>query len=148
MAGAQQLTAIQQVRRAGFNGIQLGGSSIENSLSNVGEAGEGIIWVSNFSYLSSNKTSAAFTKLYEGIFNERPLVYAAEGYDSVWWIARGLKEAGKATREALKDGLTAVGKAGFEGAQGPITFVDNDARTGGILIQWKGGQQAVLAESN
>ena len=145
MAGAQHVTAVQQVRRAGYAGILMGGSGIETSLGSVGAAGEGIVWVAPFSYLWQNQSAAAFTKAYEAKYaGEHPLAYAAEAYDSVWWIARALKVTGSGTREALQRGLVQLSKTGFDGAQGKIAFSAHDARTQGILMQWAAGKQSVL----
>lgn len=65
MAGAQHVTAVQQVRRAGYNGVLLGGSGIETSLGTVGASADGIVWVGPFSYLWQYPSAAAFTKAYQ-----------------------------------------------------------------------------------
>lgn len=144
MAGAQHVTAVQQVRRAGFEGALIGGSGIEAGLETVGEDGDGIVWATDYNYLWQNESALAFTDAYVAKYGENPLSYAAEAYDSVWWIARGLEESGDASHAGVQQGLTTVAEAGFDGAQGPLTFEDNDARTVGVLIQWIGGEQVLL----
>jgi branched-chain amino acid transport system substrate-binding protein len=62
----------------------------------------------------------------------------------MWFLARGLAEAGCADRAALQQGLEAVTGEGFSGAQGEITFEDNDARVPGVLIQWDGAEGVVV----
>lgn len=149
MAGAQQVTGVQQVRRAGYTGLMMGGSSIESSLPAFGQAADGIVWISNFNYLWPNPTVAEFTKAYEAKYaGEHPLGYAAEAYDSVWYVARALKAAGGASREAVQRGLTQVSKAGFDGAQGRISFEGHDARSSGVLMQWTGGKSVLLARGD
>lgn len=42
-------------------------------------------------------------KAYEEKYGELPNNYAAEGYDAVWLLARGIKEANSADRVAIRE---------------------------------------------
>ena len=77
-----------------------------------------MVWPSNFSARSEVPTQE-FVKAYEEKYGELPNNYAAEGYDAVWLLARGIKEANSADRVAIREGIAKVAAEGFDGAQGP-----------------------------
>ena len=144
MAGAQHVTAVQQLTRAGYKGLLIAGSGIETSLKSLDKSADGLVWVAPFHNVWQNPGAAKFSKAYQEKFSEVPLSYAAEGYDSVWLLARGIKASGSATRDGIQKGMSDVVKTGFDGAQGHLSFVGNDARTKGVLMQWSGGKEVVL----
>jgi branched-chain amino acid transport system substrate-binding protein len=87
---------------------------------------------------------ARFTTAYQAKFGTLPDVFAAEAYDQTWWIARAIKQAGSANPADVAAALLQVGKKGFTGAQGALTFENgNDAKTKGVLVQWDGSKQTI-----
>ena len=75
-----------------------------------------------------------------------PNNYAAEGYDAVWFLARGIKQANSADRSAVQQGLASVAKEGFDGAMGKLTFEGNDLRVEGALAMWTGSGETVVSD--
>lgn len=91
----------------------------------------------------ANEFVDAFTEEY----GEAPDQYAAEGYDSMWWLARGIEASGDSSREGIQQGMQQVGQEGFEGVMGELEFEGNDIRVPGVLVEWDGSEeQLVTAE--
>jgi branched-chain amino acid transport system substrate-binding protein len=145
ITGTSQVTAVQQLRRAGYTGIFLANQSLEGALATAGDAADGAVWSAPFSVLSTNAASQKFIKAFQAKYNAAPDVYAADGYDQIYLVARALKAAGSTDPAAVQTALQAETKKGYEGAQGKVTFKGGDAQGSGILIQWKSGTKTVLA---
>ena len=82
---------------------------------------------------------------FEKRFGQLPDVYAAEGYDGMWWLARAIKASGSASRDGIKRGLQEVAKDGFEGAMGELTFAGGDMRVPGVLVRWNGTREELVS---
>ena len=54
--------------------------------------------------------------------------------------------ANSTDRPAVQQGLDALAREGFAGAQGDLTFDGHDARVPGVLVRWDGAAEAVLAD--
>lgn len=138
--GSQVPTAISQLRQAGYKGLIFGTNGVmPKVLAPAGEAGVGVTYPTTFSNANPAATSQHFVEEFKKQYNnELPNLYEAEGYDRVWWVARAIKESGSAERAKVRDGLLIVGKQGFDGAQGKLTFADGrDARIpNGFLVEW------------
>jgi branched-chain amino acid transport system substrate-binding protein len=148
LVGAQNPAAMTQLRQAGFTGEVFGNqSSGGNNLKSAGKDGVGVVWATDFNPEQDNPGSQKFVTAYKKKYGEEPLDYAAEAYDSVWLIARALKEAGSADRQDLQKGLDKVAQAGFEGAEGTLSFTDRDLRLPGVLVQWDGSKEVMLSEA-
>jgi branched-chain amino acid transport system substrate-binding protein len=144
--GPQYPVAITQLRQAGYDGALIGMSAAgAGNLASAGREAAGFVWPTNFTADQPNESSQAFVEAYKAKYGEAPNNYAAEAYDAVWFIARGLAEADSADRGALQRGLAAVAADGFTGAQGDITFDGNDARVPGVLVQWDGSREVPVA---
>ncbi|MCZ4078040.1 ABC transporter substrate-binding protein [Rhodococcus sp. H36-A4] len=147
LVGAQNSTAMSQLRQAGFDGPAVGNPAAgAGNLAPAGAAGAGMFWATDFNYLQTAPSSVAFVEAYNSKYGKDPLNYAAEGYDATWMIARAIKEAGGSSREDIKNGLDAVAAAGFDGAVGPVTFEGNDQRVDGVVVEWDGTAEGLLAE--
>ncbi|MBY6412646.1 ABC transporter substrate-binding protein [Rhodococcus sp. BP-252] len=147
LVGAQNSTAMSQLRQAGFDGPAVGNPAAgAGNLAPAGPAGAGMFWATDFNYLQTAPSSVAFVEAYTTRYGKNPLNYAAEGYDATWMIARAIKESGGASREDIKNGLNAVAAAGFDGAVGPVTFEGNDQRVEGVVVEWDGSAEGLLAE--
>lgn len=148
LQGPQCPVAITQLRQAGFEGEIVGMSAMgAGNLVSAGEEAAGVVWPTSFSVDQDIESSQAFVEAYKAKYDgAEPTSYAAEAYDAVWLIARGLAEADSADRTALQEGLAAVAAEGFAGAQGDVTFEGNDARVPGVLVEWDGSREVPLAE--
>ena len=105
----------------------------------------GFVRPTHFTAEQEGESSQAFVEAYRDTYGEDPSNYAAEAYDAVRFIARGLAQADSVDRGALQEGLAAVAEEGFSGAQGDITFDGNDAHVPGVLVQWDGSREVPLS---
>lgn len=141
----QSVTFMTQLRQAGYEG-QIVGTSVQ-AAGNVAEAGEaaaGLVYPVPFSAAQESETAKTFTETYETKFGELPDPYAADGYDAMWWIARGIKASGDSSREGIQAGMAQVASEGFDGVGGPLTFDGNDVRIEGTLVQWDGESETLV----
>ncbi|MBY6412597.1 ABC transporter substrate-binding protein [Rhodococcus sp. BP-252] len=148
MNGAQNATAVSQLRQAGFDGtlVTHTGSGAGN-LTPAGPAGAGMTWPTDFTYHGTNPATQDFVEAYRTKYDgENPNNYAAEGYDAAWMIARAIEKSGGASREDIQNGLQQVVAEGFTGAEGDVTFEGNDMSVKGALVQWNGTEEVLLSE--
>jgi branched-chain amino acid transport system substrate-binding protein len=141
--GPQYPVAITQLRQAGYQGELIGMSAAgAGNLASAGEGADGFVWPTNFTADQDVESTQTFVEAYSAKYDgEVPNNYAAEAYDAMWFLARGLAEAGSADRTALQEGLAAVAGEGFAGAQGEVSFEGNDARVPGVLVRWDGTKE-------
>jgi len=146
LIGPQTPVVITQLRRAGYTG-EVGGMSAMGSgnLKPAGELAKGAVWPTDFTADQTAPSSQAFVKAYKAKYNgEVPNNYAAEGYDAMWFLARGIKAANSADRTAIQQGLAKVASEGFDGAMGKLNFEGNDLRVAGTLATWTGSAETVV----
>lgn len=148
LTGPQSPVAITQLRQAGFTGEVVGMSAMgAGNLAPAGEQAAGAVWPTNFTATQTAPSSQEFVQAYRAKYGgEVPNNYAAEAYDAVWFLARGIAMANSTDRPAVQQGLDAVAQEGFAGAQGDLTFDGHDARVPGVLVRWDGAAEAVLAD--
>lgn len=145
LTGPQFPTAITQLRQAGFEGEIIGFSAMgSGNLASAAEVSVDSVWPTNYTPTQADEGSQAFLEAYEATYDETPNNYAAEAYDAMWFLARGIAEAGSADRAAIQEGLDAIAEEGFAGAQGAITFDEHDARVPGVLVRWDGEAEALV----
>lgn len=148
LVGAQNATAMRQLRQAGYDGPVVGQTGAgANNLAPAGPAAAGMFWATNFTVDQPNPTSQKFVAAYRAKYHEDPLNYAAEGYDAAWMLAHAIKKAGGASREDIHQGLRQVAAEGFAGAQGDIRFEGHDMRLNGVLVEWNGTRETLLDSS-
>ena len=134
-----------QLKQKGYDGEIIGMTTMgAGNLETAGEDAAGVVWPSNFSARSEVPSTQEFVKAYEEKYGELPNNYAAEGYDAVWLLARGIKEANSADRVAIREGIAKVAAEGFDGAQGPLSFENNDVRVEGVIASWNGSEEVVV----
>lgn len=146
LQGGQDPVAITQLKNAGYSGEFVGMSAMgAGNLKPAGDTAKGAVWATDFTATQSDPNSQKFVKAYEAKYGGKaPNQYAAEGYDATWFIARAIKEAGSADREAIHKAMAVVAKKGFDGAMGKLTFEGTDLRVSGTMAQWTGsGEQAI-----
>jgi len=137
------------LRNAGYKGIIFGGTSFQAfTLKAAGEQAKGVVWATDFDQNSTFPQTQAFVKAYEAAYGTAPLDYAAEGYDAVYLLARGLKDVtGSFSRTALRAGLAQATEAGFDGALGQLVFVNQDLTETGYLQTWNGSAVETVPSS-
>ncbi|MDT9591695.1 ABC transporter substrate-binding protein [Nocardioides zeae] len=148
LVGAANPTAMTQLRQAGYDGPVLGNSGASaGNLDQAGDAGEGMVWPTDFNAAMTPESSQAFTEAYREEYGEDPLNYAAEAFDAAWFLARALKEAQSADRESVKDGMHTVAEEPFDGALGTdLTWVDQDLQVPGVVIEYTTEGEQLLYE--
>jgi branched-chain amino acid transport system substrate-binding protein len=146
LQGPQTPVAITQLRRAGYTGEVIGMSAMgSGNLKPAGQVAKGAVWPTDFTADQTAPSSVTFVQAYQAKYGDKPNNYAAEGYDAMWFLARGIKQANSADRAKIQAGLAAVAKQGFDGAMGKLTFDGNDVRVPGSLATWNGSAEGVVA---
>ncbi|WP_336713860.1 ABC transporter substrate-binding protein [Arthrobacter sp. USHLN218] len=143
----QSVTALTQLGQAGYKG-QTVATSVQ-AAGNVASAGEhaaGLVYPVDFSAAQDNELSVKFIEGFTEKYGKAPDQYAAEGYDSMWWLARAIKASGDSSREGIQKGLKQVASEGFEGVMGDLTFEGNDIRVKGVLVKWDGSKEQLVTE--
>lgn len=141
----QAATALKQFRQAGYQGKFMGNTAqAGGNMKDAGQDAAGIYYPVDFSAGQTDHAAVKFTEAFQAKFGELPKAYGAEGYDAIWWIARGIKASGDSSREGIQKGLAQVAAEGFEGAMGAITFEGNDMRVQGKVVQWDGDKETVV----
>jgi branched-chain amino acid transport system substrate-binding protein len=144
-SGTSEVTAVKQLRQAGYTGILLANQSLGASLATAGAAADGAVWAAPYSPAATEPESMAkFTAAFQAKYNKPADVYAADGYDQIYLVADALKKAGSTDPAAVQAALQEVTKGSIDGAQGKITFKKNDAQAAGILLQAKDGKAVVI----
>lgn len=147
--GPQYPVAITQLRQAGYQGELIGMSAAgAGNLASAGQEAAGFVWPTNFTAEQDVESTQTFVEAYRDEYDgETPNNYAAEAYDAMWFLARGIAEADSTDRAAIQQGLATVAGEGFDGAQGEITFDGNDARVPGVLVRWDGSAEVPVEDS-
>ncbi|WP_407606076.1 ABC transporter substrate-binding protein [Paeniglutamicibacter sp. ORCA_105] len=141
----QSVTALTQLDQAGYKGQTIA-TSVQ-SAGNVAQAGEhaaGLVYPVDFSAAQEGELAVNFIEGFKKKYGEDPDPYAAEGYDSMWWMARGIKASGDSSRAGIQKGMQQVASEGFEGVMGHLTFEGNDMRVNGVLVQWDGSKEHLV----
>lgn len=149
LVGAQNPTAMKQLRQAGYTGDVLGNSGASaGNLKPAGADGAGMVWPVDFNYQQKAEASQKFVKAYQAAYpGENPLNYAAEAYDAAWFLAKSIKAAGSSDRAKIKDAMATVAKEKFDGALGNgLTWKDRDIVVPGVMIRWDGTGDVMLYE--
>ena len=130
---------ISSLRNAGYEGLIFGGTSFgAASLAAAGPLGKGAVWATDFDPKSDFPQTSKFVADYKAMFNADPVNYAAEGFDAVYLLAYGLKNANSTDRAKLQAGMVQVTKDGYDGALGPLKFEGNDLRQDGYIQTFDG----------
>ncbi|GAB88273.1 ABC transporter substrate-binding protein [Gordonia rhizosphera] len=145
LTAPQSVTFLKQLRQAGYQG-QVVATSVQSAgnVSAAGDAANGLVYPVDFSSAMDSAEAQKFVAAFEEKYGKQPDAYAAEGYDAIWWLARGIKSANSSSREGIQQGLTTVASKGFTGAMGDITFDGNDMRVPGAMILWENGKETLL----
>jgi ABC-type branched-subunit amino acid transport system substrate-binding protein len=78
--------------------------------------------------------------------------YNAAGYDAMMFFANALAKAPDGSREGVLKGMQAVAaEGGFDGAAGPIKFVEPDNRdvtVPGVVVEWRDGKENLISQGD
>lgn len=143
LTGPQYPVAINQLRQAGFKGdLVLMSAAGAGNLAPAGATAAGAVWPTNFTADQTAGKAQEFVVAYKKKYDGKiPNNYAAEAYDRMWFVARGIAEAKSTNRSAVQKGMATVAKNGFTGAQGQLSFDNNDARVPGVMVKWDGSKE-------
>lgn len=150
--GAQNIALITQLRRAGFTGSIGGGTALgAGALSALpGGGGDGILYPSSFvgSEDLGHEPGRQFARDFEEATGEQPNTFHAETFDAFRLIEEAIIASGDASRDGIKAGMERVADGeGLSAAQAdPITFENRDARTPGVVIEWKDGRETLASD--
>lgn len=148
--GNQNAALVQGFRNAGFDGRFFASSALETaSLKPVGKLANGVFYAHDFTPAPMPyKESQEFTKAYEAKYHEAPGHYAANAYDAATYLQMVLEKAPEISREGVLKGMEEVAatSTGFDGAQGPIRFIDegHDVSVPGVLVEYHNGEEKLL----
>jgi branched-chain amino acid transport system substrate-binding protein len=151
LVGAQNPTAMKQLRQAGYTGDVLGNSGASaGNLKPAGADGAGMVWPADFNYQQTAPSSQKFVAAYKAANGgEDPLNYAAEAYDAAWFLAKSIKQAGSADRAKIKDAMAVVAQQKFDGALGSgLIWKDRDLHVPGAVVRWNGEKEDLLYEAS
>lgn len=130
---------ISSLRNAGFTGLIFGGTSFgAASLKAAGPLAKDVVWATDFDPKSTFAQTAKFVTDYTAMFGTAPVNYSAEGFDAVYLLAYGLKNANSTDRTKVQAGMLQAAKKGFDGALGALKFEGNDLRQDGYLQTFDG----------
>jgi branched-chain amino acid transport system substrate-binding protein len=119
-------TLIEQAHRSGWRPRFVGGDGLE-PLVEMGESFDGTLLGVLF-HPAMSTLAQGFAERFRAAFGREPDSSAATSYDAVYLIARAL-EAGRTSRQAIRDYLATVGRPGgtpaLEGVAGPVRFDEN-----------------------
>lgn len=147
--GAQNVTLITQLDRAGFKGSIGGGTALgAGTLSALPPSqSNGILYYSSF--VGSKKlpyqSGVQFTKAYEAATGKQPVTFDAETYDAFGLIKQAVEKSSGISRTEIKKGMEEVASSGgFAAAQAdPLTFKYRDAQSEGVVIEWRNGRETL-----
>lgn len=147
MLGSKSALLTRALRDRGYEGRIL--SSYGVATPPIFEAGgtamAGTIFPIPFTPLADNDRTREFVKLYRDAHGVDPDLFAAQGYNAVWFLAEGIKRAGTVDRESLAQALSALPE--FASVSGN-TFAMKDGQA--VLsdkvefLQWKADGTQVL----
>jgi branched-chain amino acid transport system substrate-binding protein len=147
LSGAQYVSFISAVKRAGYEGIIGGGQGASSgTLAPLGKLANGVVYVAEFSSSSDLPVAEKFNDAIKQSTGKDATLYASSGYDSMNFIIDSLKDAkGDYSREGVAKGMAAAAQAGNPDATtGPVTFENRDARIKGSLVQWENGKDTIV----
>ncbi|MTD13860.1 ABC transporter substrate-binding protein [Nakamurella sp. YIM 132087] len=143
--GTPNVTVATQLLQQGFEGRVGGSAGFANGvLEPLGADANGFTWPTDFNPASPEPSTQAFVQYYTEKTGKAPDAFAAESWDTVMLLVAGLNKTTDYTRAGLRDGIEAATQDGLDGAVGPITFENRDARIGGLLVEWEDGATKIV----
>ncbi len=131
---------VAALRQRGFTGMIVGNDvlSPDSVFKKLGAAVANVPFPISFSPdLAKTAPALKFVTDYKAKYSASPDIYSAQGYETIWFIAQGLRAAGgKPSREALADALAAQKEVEHNVYGGePITGGQIDT-TDTLIVAW------------
>lgn len=122
---------MDQARKMGIEVPFVGGNGFNSPevIDIAGKASEGLIVATPWFGEKPDQKVQDFVKKYEEKYGKKPDQFAAQAYDALYIMAEGLKNAGEADRDALRDALAEI--KDLDGILGKFSF-DKD---GDVLME-------------
>jgi branched-chain amino acid transport system substrate-binding protein len=139
---------VRQARELGLNIPILGGDGYESpKLTEIAgkEALNNVYYTTHYS--SKDPNVVKFINAYKEKYGKEPDAFGALGYDLGYFLADGLKRAGEADREKLKDALAST--KNFTGITGTFSMDKNHNPIKSVtIIEMKNGEATFLKKLN
>ena len=113
---------MDQARKMGITVPFVGGNGFNSPkvIEIAGDASEGLIVATPWFAAKEDPKVQEFVKNYEAEYGIAPDQFAAQAYDALYIMAEGLKNAGEADRDALRDAIAEI--KDLEGILGKFSF--------------------------
>ena len=113
---------MDQARKMGITVPFVGGNGFNSPkvIEIAGDASEGLIVATPWFAEKEDPKVQEFVKNYEAEYGQAPDQFAAQAYDALYIMAEGLKNAGEADRDALRDAIADI--KDLEGILGKFSF--------------------------
>ncbi|HSO58692.1 MAG TPA: ABC transporter substrate-binding protein [Paenisporosarcina sp.] len=113
---------MDQARKMGIEVPFVGGNGFNSPqvIEIAGDASEGLIVATPWFGDKDEPKVQEFVKKYEEEYGSKPDQFAAQAYDALYIMAEGLKNAGEADRDALRDALAEI--KDLDGVLGKFSF--------------------------
>ena len=113
---------MDQARKMGITVPFVGGNGFNSPqvIDIAGDASEGLIVATPWFGAKEDPKVQEFAKNYEAEYGVAPDQFAAQAYDAMYIMAEGLKNAGEADRDALRDAIADI--KDLEGILGKFSF--------------------------
>jgi branched-chain amino acid transport system substrate-binding protein len=113
---------MDQARKMGITVPFVGGNGFNSPqvIEIAGDASEGLIVATPWFGAKEDPKVQEFVKNYEAEYGLAPDQFAAQAYDAMYIMAEGLKNAGEADRDALRDAIAEI--KDLEGILGKFSF--------------------------
>ena len=113
---------MDQARKMGIDVPFVGGNGFNSPqvIEIAGDAAEGLIVATPWFGDKDEPKVQEFVKKYEEEYGAKPDQFAAQAYDALYIMAEGLKNAGEADRDALRDALAEI--KDLDGVLGKFSF--------------------------
>ncbi|MGB2991567.1 MAG: ABC transporter substrate-binding protein [Paenisporosarcina sp.] len=113
---------MDQARKMGIDVPFVGGNGFNSPqvIEIAGDASEGLIVATPWFGEKDEPKVQEFVKKYEEKYGAKPDQFAAQAYDALYIMAEGLKNAGEADRDALRDSLAEI--KDLDGVLGKFSF--------------------------
>ncbi|MDQ0219219.1 branched-chain amino acid ABC transporter substrate-binding protein [Peribacillus cavernae] len=132
---------MDQARKMGITVPFVGGNGFNSPevINIAGKAADGLFVATPWFSEKEDPKVQEFIKKYETEYGKKPDQFAAQAYDALYIMAEGLKNAGEADRDALRDALAEI--KDLEGILGSFSFdKDGDVEMDPIVLTIKDGK--------
>jgi branched-chain amino acid transport system substrate-binding protein len=146
LTGAPNVSAVSQLRDAGFTGVIFGQQGMgAGVLAPGGSKVDGTVYGEDYNVGGTTDIAKKFESGYKTATGQEPNNFSAEGYDEAYFIGRALVAAKSKSPSDVVASMKQIAAKGFDGAVGPIKFEGNDERVAGVLVQWANGKQTTIS---